>query len=104
MQRFWDDYLPDPSQRTAITAAPLNASIDQLRDLPDTLIIVAENDVLRDEGEAFGRKLSDAGVQVTSVRYNGTIHTFVLLDALADTSAVRSAIAQIVSSVTAALG
>ena len=103
MQWYWDAYLPDPAQRGEITAAPLNASIDQLRDLPEALVIVGENDVLRDEGEAYARKLSDAGVRVTSVRYNGTIHDFVLLNALADTPAVRGAIGQAVGALKSAL-
>jgi acetyl esterase len=47
--------------------------------LPEALVIVEENDVLRDEDEAYARKLSQASVRVTSVRYNGTIHDFVLL-------------------------
>ena len=94
MQSFWNAYLPDVAARKQITAAPLNASIDQLAGLPDTLIIVAENDVLRDEGECYARKLACAGVRVTSTRYNGTIHDFVMLNALADTPAARSAIAQ----------
>jgi acetyl esterase len=104
MRWFWDAYLPDVERRKEFTATPLSASLDQLRDLPDTLVIVDENDVLRDEGEAYARKLSDAGVRVTSVRYNGTIHDFVLLNALADTPAVRSAIAQAVSAFKNAFG
>ena len=87
-------YLPDTARRQEITATPLNASLDQLRGLPDALIIVDENDVLRDEGEAYARKLSQAGVRVTSVRYNGTIHDFVLLNPIADTPAVRGALQQ----------
>ncbi|OKO74446.1 lipase [Bradyrhizobium sp. NAS80.1] len=94
MESFWNAYLPDIAMRRQITVAPLNASIDELTGLPDTLIIVAENDVLRDEGERYARKLALAGVRVTSTRYNGTIHDFVMLNALADTPATRSAIAQ----------
>ena len=104
MQQFWDACLPDTAQRADITASPLGASIDQLRNLPDTLLIMAENDVLRDEGECYARKLSDAGVRVTSVRYNGTIHDFVMLNALADTPAARGAIAQAICALKAALG
>jgi acetyl esterase len=100
---FWDAYLPDPARRGEITATPLNATIDQLRNLPDALVIVAENDVLCDEGEAYARKLSDAGVRATSVRYNGTIHDFVMLNALADTPAARAAIAQAVGALKLAL-
>ena len=70
MQWFWDCYLPDLGRRQEITASPLRATTDALRDLPDALVLVDENDVLRDEGEAYAGKLSDAGVRVTSVRYN----------------------------------
>ena len=96
MEWFWDAYLPDPAARKQPTATPLDASPDQLSGLPEALVITDENDVLRDEGEAYARKLSDAGVRVTSVRYNGTIHDFVMLNALADTPATRGAIAQAV--------
>ena len=58
-------------------------------------MINAEHDVLRDEGEAYARKLSQAGVPVTQVRYGGTIHDFVLLNPLAETPAPRAAIAQV---------
>jgi acetyl esterase len=54
----------------------------------------AEADVLRDEGEAYAASLRAAGVPVTSVRYNGTIHDFVMLNALKDTAAARAATAQ----------
>jgi acetyl esterase len=94
MAWFWDQYLPDAAQRAGMHASPLNASIDQLRGLPQTLLLVDENDVLRDEGEAYGRKLAQAGVRVTSLRYNGTIHDFMLLNAIAETPAVRAAIGQ----------
>lgn len=94
MQWFWDAYLPDASARKQATATPLNATLEQLRGLPEALIAVDENDVLRDEGEAYARKLSQAGVRVTSVRYNGTIHDFALLNAISNTPAVRSAIAE----------
>ena len=104
MEWFWDAYLPDHTARKQPTATPLNASLDELAGLPDALVIVDENDVLRDEGEAYARKLSDAGVRVTSVRYNGTIHDFVMLNVLADTPATRGAIAQAVGALRRALG
>ncbi len=94
MQWFWDQYLPDHSLRKDPTASPLMASLEQLRDLPQTLIITAENDLLRDEGEAYGRKLIEAGVEVVATRYNGTIHDFVMLNALADAAPTRAAILQ----------
>jgi acetyl esterase len=103
MEWFWNAYLPDVAARKQITATPLNASLEQLKGLPDALVIVDENDVLRDEGEAYARKLAQAGVRVTSVRYNGTIHDFVLLNALADTPAVRSALQQANDALRAAL-
>lgn len=84
MKWLYDMYIPDPRKRKEIYASPLQASVDQLRGLPPVLIQVAENDVLRDEGEAFGRKLSDAGVRTATVRYNGVIHDFGLLNGLAD--------------------
>jgi len=104
MQWFWDAYLPDPAARKQPTATPLNASLDEVAGLPEALIIVDENDVLRDEGEAYARRLSDAGVRVTSTRYNGTIHDFVMLNALADTPATRGAITQAVGALKTALG
>lgn len=94
MEWFWDQYLPDVSRRGDIHVSPLNASLEQLDGLPQTLLLVDENDVLRDEGEAYGRKLAAAGVPVTSVRYNGTIHDFMLLNPIASTPAVRGAIDQ----------
>jgi acetyl esterase len=103
MQRYWDGYLPDVSLRSEITAAPLRASVDELRGLPEALIIVAENDVLRDEGEGYARQLVRAGVRVTSTRYNGTIHGFTVLNALADTPATRSAIGQTVTALRSVL-
>jgi acetyl esterase len=94
MAWFWDQYLPDVSKRGDIHASPLNASTEQLQGLPPTLLIVDENDVLRDEGEAYGRKLAQAGVRVTSFRYHGTIHDCMMLNPLAGTPAVRAAVAQ----------
>jgi acetyl esterase len=72
----------------------LRASVGQLRALPPALVITAEFDVLRDEGEAYARRMSEAGVTVTAVRYLGTIHAFTILNALAETPAARAAIAQ----------
>jgi acetyl esterase len=96
MAWFWDQYLPDVAKRSDIHASPVNASADQLRGLPQTLLLVDENDVLRDEGETYGRHLAAAGVRVTTVRYNGTIHDFMMLNPIAATPAVRGAVAQAV--------
>ncbi|WP_439540733.1 alpha/beta hydrolase [Sphingomonas sp.] len=81
-------------RRTDVLAFPLRASLDQLRGLPVATVIVAENDLLRDEGEAYGRRLIEAGVPVAVTRYNGTIHDFVMLNALAGSEPARAAIAQ----------
>jgi acetyl esterase/lipase len=94
MEWFWDQYLPDIAKRADPHASPINASLEQLKGLPQTLLFVDENDVLRDEGEAYGRRLAAAGVAVTSVRYNGTIHDFMLLNPIANTPAVRGAVDQ----------
>lgn len=93
MHYFLDATYP-ADKRGEVTAFPLKASIEQLKGLPPATVIVAENDLLRDEGEAYARKLGQAGVTVTAVRYNGTIHDFVMLNGLADTPAAKSAIAQ----------
>jgi acetyl esterase len=92
MKWFWNNYLPDKEMRKQPTASPLQASIDQLKGQPPALIITDENDVLRDEGEAYAHKLIQAGVDVTAVRYMGTIHDFVMLNTLAGTPATCSAI------------
>ena len=103
MQWFWDQYTTDPAQRAEITASPLRASLDELAGLPPALVITGEADVLRDEGEAYAAKLRDAGVPVTAVRYQGIIHDFVMLNALRDTHAAGAAIAQAITTLTAAL-
>jgi acetyl esterase/lipase len=94
MAWFWNAYLPDVKARKDIHVSPLNARVDQLRGLPQALVITDENDVLRDEGEAYARKLIEAGVPVTATRYLGTIHDFVMLNALGDTPAAKAAIEQ----------
>lgn len=82
------------ARRGEVAAFPLRAPVAALRSLPSATVIVAENDLLRDEGEAYARKLLQAGVPVTSTRYNATIHDFVMLNALAETRSARAAIAQ----------
>jgi acetyl esterase len=104
MQWFWDAYTADPAQRTEITASPNQASIEQVTGLPPTYLCVDEADVLRDEGEAYAAKLRSAGVPVTTVRYNGTIHDFMLLNALSQTRATRAAIEQATAILRAGLG
>lgn len=94
MQWFWDSYTSDPRQRDDIHASPLRASLEQLKGLPPALVQTAEMDVLRDEGEAYARKLGAAGVPVTAVRYNGMIHDFGLLNVLGQVPGTRSAMDQ----------
>ena len=93
MEWFWQQYAPNKKSRKEIYASPLRASKEDLEDLPPALIITDENDVLRDEGEAYARKLDEAGVTVGIVRVNGTIHDFLMLNALADTVPTKAALA-----------
>jgi acetyl esterase/lipase len=94
MEWFWDAYIADPAQRSEITASPNQATVEQVEGLPPTLLLVDEGDVLRDEGEAYAAKLRQAGVPVTTARYDGTCHDFMMLNALSKTRAARAAIAQ----------
>jgi acetyl esterase len=94
MKWFWNKYAPDHTVWKDPHVSPLQASRDELKGLPPTLVITDENDVLRDEGEAYAHKLSEAGVTVTATRYLGTIHDFVMLNAITDTPAPRAAISQ----------
>jgi acetyl esterase/lipase len=103
MRWFWDQYTTDEAERAEITASPLRATTQQLQGLPPALVITAEADVLRDEGEAYAAKLRAAGVPTTAVRYTGTVHDFVMLNALHDTCAARAAIAQAASVLRVAL-
>jgi acetyl esterase len=103
MQWFWDAYTKDPKQRSEIYASPLRASIDELKGLPPALIQVAQFDVLRDEGEAYGRKLDAAGNEVATVRYYGTIHDFGLLNALAGDAPTKAATRQLADELQARL-
>ncbi|WP_016696396.1 alpha/beta hydrolase [Rhodococcus rhodochrous] len=97
MKWFWDQYTTDEAERAQITASPLRATTDQLSGLPPALVITAEADVLRDEGEAYAAKLRRAGVPTTAVRYQGIIHDFVMVNSLHDTFAAKAAVAQAVS-------
>ena len=104
MAWFWDCYLPDEARRSEITASPLRAGLDQLAGLPEAFLIVDENDVLRDEGEAYARRLTEAGVRTTSVRYNGIIHDFMMLNPLRQTAATTGAVEQAIQILRKALG
>ncbi len=103
MAWFWDAYAPNVEDRDQVLASPLRSSLDGLRGLPPALVIVDDNDVLRDEGEAYAKKLLQAGVDVTAARMIGTIHDFAMLNALAETQATRSAIRMAADKLKAAL-
>ena len=91
MEWFFDAYLPDKNYKNDIYVSPLKAEISDLQNLPPALVIVAENDVLRDEGEAYARKLIEAGVNTACVRINNTCHDFILLNALRESMASKAA-------------
>ncbi|MGX4688185.1 alpha/beta hydrolase [Streptomyces sp. JNUCC 63] len=104
MEWFWDAYTTDPKQRAEITASPNRAAPEQLAGLPPALLLVDEADVLRDEGEAYAAKLRAAGVPVTTVRYDGTVHDFMMINSLSQSKATRAAIDQAVAFLRDALG
>ena len=94
MKYGWDRYAPDEKTRNNPYVSPLRASLDELKGLPPALVVTAGNDPLRDEGEAYARKLKEAGVSVDAVRYNGTIHDFMALNALRHLPSTEAAIKQ----------
>lgn len=104
MAWYWDCYAPDESARSEVTASPLRASLEELAGLPPAFVIVDENDVLRDEGEAYARRLLAAGVPTTSVRYNAIIHDFMMLNPLRPTKATTAAVEQAIHVLRTALG
>ena len=97
MKWFWDAYLPELDRRSEPFASPLRAGDEQLAGLPPAFIVVDEADVLRDEGEAYAARLRSAGVEVTTVRYDGITHDFMMLNPLSATHATRAAIAQAIA-------
>src|SRR3954470_5307827 len=97
MAWFWDAYEPDVERRLEPFASPLRAAAEHLAGLPPAFVMVGEADVLRDEGEAYAARLRAAGTPVTTVRYDGITHDFMMLNALRDTHATRAAIAQAVA-------
>jgi acetyl esterase len=77
MEFFWATYLDDPAQVRNPYVAPLEAT--DLRSLPPAMVITAEFDPLRDEGEEYGLRLQQAGVPTVVSRYDGMIHGFISL-------------------------
>ncbi|WP_327714175.1 alpha/beta hydrolase [Streptomyces sp. NBC_00490] len=104
MEWFWNAYTTDPAERAQITASPLRATLEDLRNLPPALVVVDENDVLRDEGEAYARKLIQAGVPTTSTRYNASLHDFMMLNTVRGTQASTAAVEQAIHVLRKALG
>jgi acetyl esterase/lipase len=104
MEWFWDQYSVDPDERESILASPLKAALEDLRGLPPALVINGEAEVLRDEGEAYARRLRAAGVDVEATRYGGMIHDFMMLDATRNTHGARGATAQAIAFIRRHLG
>lgn len=103
MAWFWDCYTTDPAQRAEITASPLRASLEELQGLPPALVIVDGSDVLRDEGEAYARRLTQADVPTSSIRVNGALHDFMMLNPLRTTQAATVALEQAIHALRTAL-
>ena len=97
MAWFWDAYLPDIERRLEPFASPLRASDEQLAGLAPAFVVVDGADVLRDEGEAYAARLRAAGVAVTTVRYDGITHEFMMLNPLSGTHATRAGVAQAIA-------
>jgi acetyl esterase/lipase len=104
MKYGWDLYAPDAKTRDNPYVSPLRASLEELKGLPPALVITSENDPLRDEGEAYARKLMDAGVPVAATRYDGMIHDFVLLNGLRDLPETKAALREIGDGIRVHLG
>ena len=104
MEWFWSSYLREQDLRGQSTVSPLRAGLDELSGLPPALVIVDENDILRDQGEAYAAKLRDADVPTACVRFNGTLHDFMNLTALRDTETTRAAMNLAASTLRRAFG
>jgi acetyl esterase/lipase len=104
MEWFWSSYLPEEELRSKSTVSPLRATLDELRGLPPALVIVDENDVIRDQGEAYATKLREADVPTASVRFNGTMHDFMMLAVLRDSETTHAAMSLAASTFRRAFG
>lgn len=103
MKFGWHIYAPTEGVRKNPYAVPMRATTERLRGVSPALVITAENDPLRDEGEAYALKLKEAGVPVTAARYNGMIHDFVLLNGIRDVPGTQAALRQISNAIGDAL-
>lgn len=104
MKWMFDQYTTNPEERKEIYVSPARASVQSLKGLPPTIIQVAENDILRDEGETLGRKLDEAGVDSTTIRYNGVIHDFGMLNPYAELPQTRTLISNTAAALKRYLG
>ena len=104
MEWFWSTYLPEEDMRSKSTVSPLRATLEELRGLPPALVIVDENDVIRDQGEAYATKLREADVPTASVRFNGTMHDFMMLAVLRDSETTHAAMSLAASTFRRAFG
>jgi len=100
MVYFWDQYCPDPERRREPAASPLLAA--SLADLPPALVITAEFDPLRDEGNAYAAALKAAGVEAEAICFDGLIHDFLATAELFGCS--RRAFDQAAAALKSALG
>jgi acetyl esterase/lipase len=82
MRHCWEQYAPQAASRSHRYVSPLRATTEQLRALPPALVITAENDPLRDEGQAYAYQLQAAGVETSTFCVSGTIHDFLVFNAL----------------------
>lgn len=103
MEWFWTHYAPNSKDRRTPLASPLRTPLNDLRDVAPALVITAECDVLRDEGEEYGRRLSEAGVPTATYRCLGTVHSFLLENKLAGTPPAVSAMRTLSAHLTDAL-
>ena len=104
MEWFWSTYLPEEGLRSESTVSPLRATLDELGGLPPALVIVDENDVIRDQGEAYATKLRQVDVPTASVRFNGAMHDFMMLAVLRDSETTHAAMSLAASTLSRAFG
>jgi acetyl esterase len=100
MEWFWGHYAPESSARNAPDASPLRVS--SFEELPPALVVTADLDPLRDEGEEYARRLAEAGVPTSHRRYEGVIHDFCTLPVMCGLNALTEHAEEIRAAVAAA--